>query len=56
MSKTRPPYPAAFRQQIIELVCVGRTPAQLSREFNVRPGRSRTGCRKPMPTQASLTA
>ena len=35
MSKTRPPYPAAFRQQIIELVRAGRTPAQLSREFNV---------------------
>jgi transposase len=31
--KTRPPYPADFRQQIIELARVGRTPAELSREF-----------------------
>lgn len=33
MPKTRPPYPAEFRQQILELVAAGRTPAQLSREF-----------------------
>lgn len=33
MSKPKPPYPAEFRQQIIELARAGRTPAQLSREF-----------------------
>jgi transposase len=33
MPKTRPPYPAEFRQQMLELVAAGRTPAQLSREF-----------------------
>ena len=33
MAKTKPPYPAQFRQQIIELARVGRTPAELSREF-----------------------
>jgi transposase len=33
MPKSKPPYPAEFRQQIIELARVGRTPAQLSREF-----------------------
>lgn len=33
MPKSRPPYPAAFRQQMIELVKAGRTPADLSREF-----------------------
>lgn len=33
MPKSRPPYPAAFRQQMIELVQAGRTPAELSREF-----------------------
>ena len=33
MPKTKPPYPAEFRQQMIELVRAGRTPAQLSREF-----------------------
>src|SRR5262245_34988175 len=33
MPKSKPPYPAEFRQQIIELGRTGRTPAQLSREF-----------------------
>jgi len=33
MPKTKPPYPAAFRQQMIELVHAGKTPAELSREF-----------------------
>lgn len=33
MPKSKPPYPAEFRQQIIELARTGRTPAELSREF-----------------------
>ncbi len=33
MAKTRPPYPAEFRDQIIELAKTGRSPAELSREF-----------------------
>jgi transposase len=33
MAKTRPPYPAEFREQIIELARNGRTPVELSREF-----------------------
>ncbi len=33
MAKTRPPYPAAFREQIIELARAGRSPAELAREF-----------------------
>jgi transposase len=33
MPKSRPPYPAEFRQQIIELARAGRTPTELSREF-----------------------
>ena len=33
MSKTKPPYPAAFREQIVALARAGRTPAELSREF-----------------------
>jgi len=33
MAKSRPPYPAEFRQQMIELVRAGRTPAELAREF-----------------------
>lgn len=33
MPKTRPPYPAEFRQQIVELAQAGRTPGELAREF-----------------------
>ena len=35
MPKSKPPYPAEFRQQLVELVQAGRTPAELSREFRV---------------------
>lgn len=35
MSKVRPPYPAEFQQQMVELVRAGRSPAELSREFGV---------------------
>ena len=35
MPKPKPPYPAPFRQQMLELVQAGRTPARLAREFNV---------------------
>jgi transposase len=35
MPISKPPYPAPFRQQMVELVQAGRTPAQLAREFNV---------------------
>ena len=30
----KPPYPAEFRRQMVELVQAGRTPTQLAREFN----------------------
>ena len=33
MPKTRPPYPAEFRRQMIELVRAGRDPTDLAREF-----------------------
>ena len=33
MPKSRPPYAPEFRQQMIDLVRVGRTPESLSREF-----------------------
>ena len=33
MPTTKPPYPAEFRRQMIELVQAGRTPTQLAREF-----------------------
>ena len=33
MPKSRPPYPQEFREQIVELAKIGRTPSELSREF-----------------------
>ena len=33
MAKTRAPYPAEFRRQIVELVRAGRTPEELAAEF-----------------------
>ena len=33
MPKSRPPYPPAFRHQMVELVHTGRTPEELAREF-----------------------
>lgn len=33
MAKTRRPYAADFRRQMVELVRAGRTPEELSREF-----------------------
>ena len=35
MPKPKPPYPAEFRRQMVELVQSGRTPTQLAREFDV---------------------
>jgi transposase len=33
MPRSRPPYPPEFRRQMIELVRAGRTPEELSKEF-----------------------
>jgi transposase len=33
MPKSRAPYPAEFRRRIVEMVRAGRTPEELSREF-----------------------
>lgn len=33
MPKTRPPYPPEFREQILALVQIGRTPDELAQEF-----------------------
>jgi transposase len=33
MPRTRKPYPSEFREQMVELVRAGRTPEELSREF-----------------------
>ena len=33
MPRTRPPYAPEFRRQMVEMVRAGRTPEELSREF-----------------------
>ncbi|HTQ79461.1 MAG TPA: transposase, partial [Thermoanaerobaculia bacterium] len=33
MPKTRPPYPPEFGRRLVELVQAGRSPEELSREF-----------------------
>ena len=33
MAKSRPPYPAEFREQVVALAQAGRTPEELAREF-----------------------
>jgi transposase len=33
MPRTRPPYPPEFRQQMVDLVRAGRSPEELSQEF-----------------------
>jgi len=57
MPKSRPPYPAEFRQQMIELVQAGKTPAQLAREFGCTAqtianwvGQAATDARRKPPT------
>ena len=62
MSKVRPPYPAEFRQQMVELVRAGRAPAQLSREFGVTAqsitnwvGQAAIDDGKPLPGKEGLT-
>ena len=35
MPTPKPPYPAEFRRQMVELVQAGRKPTQLAREFGV---------------------
>ena len=62
MPKSRPPYPAEFRQQIIELCRVGRTPAELSREFGCSAqtianwvGQAAIDQGKPLPGKEGLT-
>lgn len=63
MPKSRPPYPAAFRQQMIELVQAGRTPAELSREFKVSAqtilnwvGQAARDSGRPLPGKEGLTS
>jgi transposase-like protein len=49
----KPPYPAEFRQQMVELVQAGRTPAQLAREFSVSAQSISSWLPKPPPITAN---
>jgi transposase len=62
MPKSRPPYPAEFRQQIVELYRAGRTPTELSREFGCSAqtiinwvGQAAIDQGKPLPGKEGLT-
>jgi transposase len=62
MPKSRPPYPAEFRQQIVELARAGRSPAELSREFGCSAqtitnwiGQAAIDQGKPLPGKEGLT-
>lgn len=67
MPRTRPPYPAEFRRQMVELVRAGRAPTNLAREFEpsaqairnwVAEAERQEGCReaKPAAAEAALLA
>ena len=63
MPKTKPPYSAEFRQQMVELVGVGKTPAQLAREFGCTAqtianwvAQSAIDAGKPRPGKEDLTS
>ena len=43
MAKSRPPYPPAFRRQMVELVRTGRTPEEVAREFEPTAQATRPG-------------
>ena len=49
MPKSHLPYPAEFRQQIIELADAGRTPVELSKEFGPTGGVPPSGVRAEVP-------
>jgi len=62
MPRSRPPYPAEFRQQIVELYRAGRTPTELSREFGCTAqtvmnwvGQAAIDEGKPLPGKEGLT-
>jgi transposase len=62
MPKSRPPYPAEFRQQIVELARAGRSPAELSRDFGCSAqtitnwiGQAAIDQGKPLPGKEGLT-
>jgi transposase len=53
MPKSRPPYPAEFKKQIVELVRAGRSPEDLAKEFEPSAQSIRTWVKRR--SQANLT-
>lgn len=63
MPKSHVPYPTEFRQQMVELVKAGRTPAELAAEFNCSDqtirnwvAQSAIDGGKPLPGKEGLTS
>lgn len=63
MPKSHVPYPAEFRQQMVELVKAGRTPVELAAEFNCSDqtirnwvAQSAIDSGKPLPGKEGLTS
>ena len=63
MPKPRPPYPVEFRQQMLEWVEAGKTPAELAREFDVSAqtianwvGPSAVAGKQPSPSRDALSS
>ena len=63
MPRSRPPYPREFREQIVELAKMGRTPSELSREFGCSAqtitnwvARGAIDAGKPLPGMGGLTS
>ena len=63
MGNTKPPYPAAFKQQIVELFQAGRSQSELAREFDVSAAsianwvaRASADSGKPLPGRDVLTS
>ena len=52
MRRKRRPYPAEFREQMIELVGAGRTPEELSREFELGACDPELGGERPIAMKA----
>ena len=52
MRRKRPPYAAEFREQMIELVGAGRTPEELSREFELGACDPELGGERPIAMKA----
>ena len=55
MPRHRLPYPAEFRRQMVDLVRSGRTPEELSREFEPSAQAIWIGCVRPIVKAAGAT-